>query len=162
FAFASLPVLAGHATWRPDVVFLVAPTLLCAPAAWLFARALRAPAWIHFQDFELDAAAGLDMLRPPGLGVASRDEAWLLRKFHRVSTISPAMIRTLASKGVPAKRLELFPNWTQLEALYPDPAAGSEVRSKWRVSDSERVALYSGNMGEKQGLETVIDAARQL
>jgi colanic acid biosynthesis glycosyl transferase WcaI len=56
FAATSLPVLALQALWRPDAVVLIAPTLICAPACLALARVARASAWLHIQDYEVDAA----------------------------------------------------------------------------------------------------------
>jgi colanic acid biosynthesis glycosyl transferase WcaI len=38
----------------------------------------------------------------------------------------------------------------------------SRYRAELGISDEVCVALYSGNMGEKQGLEIVLEVARQL
>ena len=48
--------------WQPQVVFVVAPALFCAPAPWLAARPSGAKAWLHVQDFEVGAACELGML----------------------------------------------------------------------------------------------------
>src|SRR5262245_33125948 len=62
-AFSSAPVALLHAFWKPDVVFVVAPPLFCAPAALLVARISRARSWLHVQDFEVDAAFETGLLR---------------------------------------------------------------------------------------------------
>jgi colanic acid biosynthesis glycosyl transferase WcaI len=43
------------------------------------------------------------------------------------------------------------------------PSAGrSPLRREWGIAEEDIVILYSGNMGEKQGLEIIIDAAHLL
>ena len=65
FALSSFPVVLGHTLWRPDVVIVIEPPLMCSPIAWFTARLSGANAWLHIQDFEVDAAFDLGIL-PPG------------------------------------------------------------------------------------------------
>ena len=54
-----------------DVILVVEPALFCAPAAWLAARLCGARAWLHVQDYEVDAAFELGLLRAPGCAAPS-------------------------------------------------------------------------------------------
>ena len=63
FALFSFPALLAQWSWRPDVVWVVAPALTCAPGACLFARMRGTKAWLHIQDFEVDAAFDLGILK---------------------------------------------------------------------------------------------------
>ena len=56
FALSSFPVLMAQWRWKPDVVWVVEPPLFCAPAAVALARLSGAKAWLHVQDYEVDAA----------------------------------------------------------------------------------------------------------
>lgn len=163
FALAALPVaLWTGMRWRPDTVFVVEPPLFCAPGALLAARLARGRAWLHVQDFEVDAAFDLGILRSPRLRRwVLATERWLMRRFDRVSTISDRMLERLEEKGVPAGRRALFPNWVELDRVYPQ-SSPSPLRREWELKDSDLVILYSGNMGEKQGLEVLIEAAGRL
>lgn len=162
FATSSLPVVLGQVWWRPLVVMVIAPTLASAPGALLAARSTGATAWLHVQDFEVDAAYELGLLKLPLLrGIANWIERWLLHRFERVSTISQAMAERLVQKGVLRKHVELLPNWVDTAFIHPlnEP---STFRSGLGIRDGRLVALYSGVLGTKQGLERVVDAARIL
>jgi len=149
-------VLRGAACW------VVAPSLFCAPAAWLASRLSGARSWLHVQDFEVNAAFAVGLLRQPVLkSLALWMERRLLRLFHRVSTISRMMIVRLCEKGVAEERCVMFPNWVDLEAIRPLHER-NPFRGELGISDEVAVALYAGNMGEKQGLESLLDSARQL
>ncbi len=63
-----------------------------------------------------------------------------------------------AELGVEEGRVEVIRNWTHVSA--PEPIDRAKVRSEFGWSDDEVIALHAGNMGAKQGLENVIDAAR--
>jgi len=163
FAVTTLPVVlwAGW-RWRPDEIFVVEPPLFCAPAALLAARLAGGRAWLHVQDFEVDAAFELGILRSARLRRwVLGAERWLMHRFDRVSTISDRMMDRLGAKGVRPERRMLFPNWVELDRIVPGTGA-SPLRREWGLSDSDMVVLYSGNMGEKQGLEILVEAARDL
>jgi colanic acid biosynthesis glycosyl transferase WcaI len=162
FALTSIPLLLRQLAWKPDLVWMAAPTLLCAPGAWLIARASGAPAWLHVQDLEVDAAFELGLLRG-GLGrkLAIGLESWLLKRFDRVSSITQKLVDRLRGKGVPHERLVLFPNWVDTDEIRP-LSTPSSYRRELSIPDDQVVALYSGSMGAKQGLELMADAARIL
>lgn len=163
FALSTFPVILWQAwRWRPDVVFTVEPPLFCAPAALLGAWLSKAQAWLHVQDFEVDAAFDLGILRSQRLrGWVLAAERVLLSRFHRVSTISDRMLDRLTHKQVVESRRLLFPNWVELDRIRPLDVP-SPLRAEWGVKATEIVILYSGNLGEKQGLEILVEAARKL
>lgn len=163
FALSSFPIMLRQTFWKPDVVWVVEPALFCAPGAWLTARLSGAKAWLHVQDFEVDAAFDLGIVKAGWLKrLVLGVEGWLLRRFDRVSTISTGMLAKLIAKGMPAEKSVLFPNWVDVDRIKPDPQAGAALRAELGLPIYAKVALYAGNMGEKQGLEYVIEAARLL
>jgi colanic acid biosynthesis glycosyl transferase WcaI len=162
FAVSSLPLLMKSYSWRPHVVWTVAPALACAPGAALFARMSGALSWLHVQDFEVDAAFEMGMLR----GHRMRAGAWsteraLMGCFDRVSTISQRMVARLADKGVAAEKTVFFPNWVDVDAIQPQFAPNS-YRRQLGIPEDAFVALYSGTMGAKQGLELLAESAHLL
>jgi colanic acid biosynthesis glycosyl transferase WcaI len=162
FAVSSLPVMLLQSRWHPDVVLLVEPTLFCAPQALLTARWSGAKAWLHIQDFEVDAAFELGGLASSrGRDIALTLERWLMGKFDRVSAISGQMVGRLNLKGVDSSRCIYFPNWVDTTVIYPLPHP-SHLRRELGIPENTIVALYSGSMGKKQGLDLLVDAARKL
>jgi len=163
YAMSSVPGALVAARGRTfDVVGAIAPTLAGAPLALALARAHGAKTWLHVQDLEIEAALKLEIVTNRRLvAAAQRAERGLLRRFDLVSTISPNMERALESKGVAASRLRLCPNWIDTTQVFP-LADTSELRREFGLDESRPVVLYAGSMGAKQGLEAVVDAARQL
>lgn len=163
FALSSLPVMLRHVFWRPDVIWVVEPALMCALPALLSACLADSKAWLHVQDFEVDAAFDLGIVKAGWLRrLVLSLESWLMRRFNRVSTISPSMLEKLFEKGVPVEKSVLFPNWVDVDTIFPDCATGEAARVELGLSSNMKVVLYSGNMGEKQGLEFVVDTSRIL
>jgi colanic acid biosynthesis glycosyl transferase WcaI len=162
FGLSSWPAMLRQVAWRPDVVVLVEPTLFCSPQALFVACCSRATAWLHVQDFEVDAAFKLgDLSASRGRGWAFALERWLLHRFDRVSAISGRMVDRLMLKGVDSSRCVLFPNWVDTNVIHP-LAGPSPFRRELGIAEGTVVALYSGSMGKKQGLDLLVDAARQL
>lgn len=159
FALTSWLVLVRLLRWRPDVLVMVEPTLFCAPGALLYAKLTGAKAVLHVQDYEVDAMFGLGLMARGRLArwVANL-EAWVMRRFDRVSTISHSMMQHAQRKGVSAENILFFPNWVDTDFIRPD-VDRQRFRTRWNIADSTRVVLYSGNMGRKQGLEMVLAAA---
>lgn len=161
FALTCLPAMLRQVFWRPDVVFVLEPPLFCAPGAWITARLSGAKAWLHVQDFEVDAAFDLGLL-PSGKirKIVLFIESFIMRRFDRVSTIAPKMAERLELKGVSPDNVVMFPNWVNTKAICP--LLTNPMRQELGIPDDVVVCLYSGSMGEKQGLEILIEAARLL
>jgi colanic acid biosynthesis glycosyl transferase WcaI len=161
FARAARAPLTAAAKGSPDLVLAIAPTLFAVPAARAAARLAGAPLWVHLQDFEADAMFATGLLGRSRLAerAAFALERRLLLPADRVSSISPQMCARLREKGVPSERVLELRNWS---TLAPDAAGdGSTYRREWRLGE-RHVALYSGNIARKQGIEIVIAAAQRL
>jgi colanic acid biosynthesis glycosyl transferase WcaI len=163
FALSSLPpTLWQAAIWRPDVVWAVEPTSFVTPTALLAARIGGAVACLHVQDLELEGAGALNMLAASAVyRWAESAYGWLLRRFDLVSTISERMRRRLAAHGVAPERLCRFPNWVDTGSIVPLESA-SWLRRQLGFADDQVIVLYAGNMGEKQGLESLAPVAERL
>src|SRR5262249_15786699 len=112
--------------------------------------------------FEVDVAFGLKYFSSARLmRTIQRLERWVLRRFNRVSAISDRMVDRLAEKGLPATQRVLFPNWVDISEIFPltDHTA---FRRELGIAPDAVVALYSGNMGMKQGLNVLGDVCRVL
>jgi colanic acid biosynthesis glycosyl transferase WcaI len=163
FALSSLPVAVWQAlVWRPDVVMVIEPPIMCAPAALLAAKLAGAKAWLHVQDFEIDAAFDLGLLQG---GFWQNTALWLervlMKGFDRVSTISQAMVTALADKKVRASKRMFFPNWVDTQVIAPVDGP-SRLRGDWGIGNEAVLVLYAGNLGKKQGIEVLIAAAGLL
>lgn len=157
-----LPTLASARSFKPDIVMTVAPSLIAAPVASVAARLFGARSWLHIQDFEVEAAMATGLVGQRGFG--ARLALWFERAtiglFDHTSSISPAMCRKLVEKGVPASNVTEFRNWVDVNTVRPLEAP-SPYRKEWGI-DTPHVALYSGNVGNKQGIEIIVAAARLL
>ena len=147
---------------KPDVIFLVQPTLFCAPLTLIFSKLFRVKTILHIQDFEVDAMFGLGMISEGKVArIVRRIESWLMKKFDVVSSISYSMLENAERKGVDKSKLLFFPNWADTSFVTPE-TDGSALRKSWGFTETDKVVLYAGNIGQKQGLEIVIEAAKSF
>ncbi|HTU32418.1 MAG TPA: glycosyltransferase WbuB [Candidatus Acidoferrum sp.] len=161
FGLSSLPVTLWQWSWCPSIVLVVEPTLFCSLQALCVAWLARGTSWLHIQDFEVDAAFQLGDLSGSHLRKwAFAVERKLLRRFDVMSAISSRMVERLISKGADASRCVLFPNWVDNKAIYP-LSRPSPFRRELGLDQNKVVALYSGTMGKKQGLDLLVHSARQ-
>ena len=163
FALTSAPVALWRA-WRlrPDIVFVVEPTSFVAPVALVAARLARAQSWLHVQDLEMGAAERLGLIDGRNrLGrLLARVYGRTLRRFDRVTTLSERMRRKLGEYGRPEAAIGLFPNWVDTEKFKPVDATA--MRAELGLKPDDVCVLYAGNLGEKQGVEQLIDVASLL
>jgi colanic acid biosynthesis glycosyl transferase WcaI len=162
FAVTSIPLLVRNLFWRPDMVWMAAPSLMCAPAALATARLCGAKSWLHVQDFEVDIAFGMGIISGGfSQRVAFGCERWLLRRFSRISTISKGMVYRALAKGVDKDKVLLVPNWADVRSIVP-LRTQSPYRAELNIPANATVALYSGSMGVKQGVDWLAEIAARL
>jgi colanic acid biosynthesis glycosyl transferase WcaI len=161
FALSSFAIVLRHTLWKPDIVICVEPPLFNSFGAIITSKLGGAQSVLHIQDFEVDAAFELGIVKASWLKkFIFGFERFLMKRFDRVSTISEAMLSKLEEKQIPEDKQLFFPNWVDTDFIHP--LTSSSYREELSIKQDKIVALYSGNMGEKQGLEIVIEAARTI
>lgn len=147
---------------RADVYVIVSPPLLLGMAGWFVTRFKRAPVVFYVKDLQPDAAVGLGMLKT---GWFTRALYWLegfaYKHAARVVGISQEMLDAFRRKGVSENKLILFPDGVVLPRPEEIPARG-KFREKHGFAPNDFLAIYSGNLGVKQGLYILLEAAALL
>ena len=162
FAISSIRYWVPAIFRKYDVILSVAPPLQIGLPAIFYNIFHRALLIYHVQDLQLDAAMKLKLINNRiVLRLISMLEKFLLRKSSFVSTISEGMKRKIIEKGVSINKVIDFRNWTDTNYLFPEPS-DADTRKYFNIPEGQKVVLYSGNLGEKQGLEILADAAEQL
>ena len=146
---------------KPDVIVMVSPALFATAMAMLRAKlSRRAPSvnvWV--QDIY---SLGMKETSAGG-SLATKVVTWVEKATLKAATgvvvIHPRFGDYLASKlGIDPKRIEVVRNWTHLEPADHDDIAERRRALGW--SAEETIVLHAGNMGVKQGLFNVVEAAR--
>jgi glycosyltransferase involved in cell wall biosynthesis len=150
----SLPALAC------DVAIGVIPSLSGGVLASWASATRRVPFGVVFQDLIGPSARQSGYQGGSRVaGAASKVELAIARRAKRVGVISQAFAPYLEAGGVDQKRIHTVRNWAQ-----PTKPTESreQVRSRMAWSADEFVCLHAGNMGQKQALDNVLDAAALL
>lgn len=163
FVASSLPVWFSFLFKKKfDVVISVSPPFHLGLLALGYARLRGIPLLTHVQDLQVDAAKELGMIENERLlDLMFRAEGLIMRGSTAISTISRGMKRKVEEKGISPEKVMMIPNWVDTEKIQPLPASRS-LRSELGIGVEKKVVLYAGNMGEKQGLEMVVEVAGQL
>lgn len=163
FAASAYGPAAAAANNKPNLVFTVAPSMMSVPVAARAARLAGSPLWVHVQDFEVEAAFATGLLkeRSSAGAIARKVERRTMQMADIISTISPQMCARLeAMDVVPPEAIYQLRNWSNgafnFAAANPD-----SYRREWGL-EGRKVALYSGNIANKQGMEILIEAAHLL
>jgi colanic acid biosynthesis glycosyl transferase WcaI len=153
-AASALPLLAG---WRPDVVYVYNLVTLGFLTS-LNSTFRGVPYILDIQDLWPDSVFQSGMGRPWMRALIDR----LCRRAYshaaRVVALSPGMVETLASRGVPRARLQCIYNWCDEQGLalgdQPAPAGAPPPGFEGRFN-----VVYAGNLGLVQALDAVVEAA---
>jgi glycosyltransferase involved in cell wall biosynthesis len=136
---------------RPDVIYATSPPLtIAAPALAAVAR-WRAPLVFEVRDLWPEAPIQMGALSNPRLQRQARSlERQAYRRARRVIALSPGIRDGVIGAGVPAGKVVLVPNASDLDLFRPSPPP-----ERFLVS-------YFGTMGEANDLTIAIEAARLL
>jgi len=153
--FATLRALGRK---RPDVLLVVSPPLGLAVSAILLSRLWRIPYVFDVEDLQPDAAADLGMLPGWAVRILYKVEAAAYRHAKLVTTLTPSMRKRIVDKGVAREKVELLEPRMDDSLVDLQPDEGSAFRERYNLG-AKFLVTHSGNMGVKQGLDVVLDAA---
>ena len=160
--------LFAHALARrsppSDAVIGVIPSLSAGAIARTYARRQHCNYGIVVQDLSGQAARQSGITSTGLVGtVTSGLERWVLSAATRVAVVADAFRSHVEAAGVPASHVTLLRNWFEQDGQPREssPTELSELRRSLNWPDDEHIVLHAGNMGLKQGLEYVVDAARE-
>jgi colanic acid biosynthesis glycosyl transferase WcaI len=143
-----------------DLIITVAPPFHLAYLGLMVKNYSGGKLLYHIQDLQIEAAQDLGMLSSNKLlNKLYEIELDILSKADYISSISEGMIEKVKAKA--KKDVLFFPNWADTSYFFPLDDAQS-IKAKWGYQPDDLIILYSGAIGEKQGLENVIYAANLL
>ncbi len=156
-SFLSALVRRGaHPGWNPDVVLTALPMLSQCLAQRFLYWGKRIPRVIVVQDFVVEAALELGILRLPGLErLLHGVQRWSLRSAQTLLTISPIMLDKLRGVVGPDRRACYVPNWIHRSLQQEIDRQTSSVTVR-----QARTLFYAGNLGVKQGLPAFLKQFR--
>jgi glycosyltransferase involved in cell wall biosynthesis len=162
--FARLAGRVGRELPRPDVVFATHTPLtagLAGLAGLELGRHFDVPFVFEVRDLWPEALVNVGALKNPA-GI------WWLRRMAKkiyagathIVALSPGMKDGIVRAGVPAGKVTVIPNASDLDLFRPD-LDGSAQRKRLGLGD-RFAAIYFGAMGMANGLDYAIKAAKTL
>lgn len=146
-------------TEKYDLVFATT-TPLTAGIPGIFARWLRRKPFVfEVRDLWPELPREMGVITNPLVLWAMGVLEWAsYRSADRLIGLSPGIVEGIRKRGVTAERVALIPNGCDLDIF-------SEQGEPWRpegVRDSDLLAVFAGTHGLANGLDAVLDAAKEL
>ena len=162
-SFTLLSAFAGQLMPRPDVIVTPSPSppLTNGASAYLLGRLRGVPFISNIQDIYPDVAIRMGVMKNPAVIAAYKKlEKFVYAHSAAITVISEGFRQNLMAKGVPSDKIEVIPNFIDAAFVAPHPRRNEFSRAQaW---DDKFVALFAGNVGMSQGLDTVLEAAALL
>ncbi|MQY59460.1 MAG: WcaI family glycosyltransferase [Clostridia bacterium] len=161
-SFSLSAFVSGLLVWEVDVIVCISPPLQLGLMAYILGKIKGVPFFFHIQDLLPDAAVNVGMLKDRRLvGLAYRLEEFVYQKAAAIGVISSGFAKNLYSKGVPKSKVYYLPDWIDIDFIKPLDR-NNIFRKQNNLHESDFLVMYAGNIGKKQALETVLDAASIL
>lgn len=97
---------------------------------------------------------------PAAIRVLRSVEGFMYRRAAHLTVITPAFARYLATRGVPAEKVTVVPNFVDTEVIHPLPRD-----NPWSARmglTGTFVAAHAGNLGYAYDFDSLLDAAHAL
>ncbi|MEM4360288.1 MAG: glycosyltransferase family 4 protein [Candidatus Bilamarchaeaceae archaeon] len=146
---------------KPDLIYAYHPPLTIGLPAYILSKRWKIPFVYNIQDMWPETLQATNMLNNKViLNLINKCSLWVYKKASAIFVISPGFYYNLIEKGVNKEKIYIIPNWVDHEFFRPlnydsELAKQLDIHGKFNI-------LYAGNIGEAQGLESVIEAAELL
>ncbi|MGN6291481.1 MAG: WcaI family glycosyltransferase [Chitinophagaceae bacterium] len=144
---------------KRELVMVVSPPFVPGFLGVLYKRIRGAQLVIHIQDLQIEAARDLEMVRSNKMiRLLFAMEGFILKRADYISSISNGMVRKIEEKT--KRDILFFPNWSDTLRFYPLRVKG--LKHQFGFAETDKIILYSGAIGEKQGLDIILKVAQIL
>lgn len=154
-------LLGSFRAKRPDVILVYTTPITMGFLGVILKWIFRCKLVINVQDFQIEAAEALGLSKKNlAINILEKMELFSYKHSNLVGSVSNGMCNLLnTKKKVPIEKSFYWPNW-----IIPKQTEGSIVckgnfRNRYGIKESDIIVGYSGNVGHKQGLETLVDLA---
>jgi glycosyltransferase involved in cell wall biosynthesis len=143
---------------KPDVIYAYHPPLTTALSAVFISKVRRSPYIVDIQDLWPDTLAATGMLKNPRLlGIVHWFCKLVYRNASKVVVLSPGFKKMLVQRGVEEAKIRVIMNWCDEDALTKPLSCEHKLPSNQRLN-----VVFAGNLGNAQGLPSIIAAAKIL
>ena len=163
-SYMIMAIVAGLflARGRYDVIYATSPPLFVGVAAWVLSYLRRTPLVFEVRDLWPESAVALGELH------SQRTIAWAewlekrcYRRAEKIVVVTQGIYHRLRQRGYSPEQLVFIPNGANVELFQYQAEAGQDLRDRLGLQN-KFVVIYAGIHGIAQGLEFVIEGAKQL
>jgi len=162
-SFTILSTIKGLTIRKPDVIVTPSPSppLTNGASAYMLGKLRGIPFITNIQDIYPDVAIRMGVMKGRAIiGAYKRLERFVYAHSRAITVISEGFQQNLIAKGVPPDKISVIPNFIDDNFVVPHPRDNAfSMENGW---NDKFVALFAGNVGMSQGLDTVLDAANLL
>lgn len=124
----------------------------------------KVPFVYNLQDIFPDSLVNAKMTKKGSLiwKIGRKIEDYTYRSADKIIVISEGFKRNIMEKGVPEEKIIVISNWVDLKTIAPVKRDKNTLFDEFEIDRSKFIVLYAGNLGEAQGADVIIDAAKEL
>jgi colanic acid biosynthesis glycosyl transferase WcaI len=160
FITAFLQLLLLLPKKRFDIVITVAPPFHVGLLGVFYKKYRKAKHLHHMQDLQIEAARDLKMFKSKKMiNALLHIEKYIFNHSDVISSISENMIQKIREKS--QKEVLFFPNWTDTSFFHPLNNK-DQLKIDFGFKPTNKIIMYSGAIGEKQGLESIVFVAQKF
>jgi glycosyltransferase involved in cell wall biosynthesis len=158
FTFSS--IMGGLLSHRPDVIYVVSPPYFLGISGWILSKFRRARLVLDVQDLWPAAPIALGYIKNRfAIKFLLGMETFIYTRSRLIFALSDVMKDRIYKRGVPLDKIKTIYNWvdlTKYKSVHAD-----DLKIQLGIQD-RFVILFAGNLGQAQGLESVIQTANLL
>lgn len=156
-SFGINAILSGKV--KNSTVILVSPGMLSSAVTllWLKITSPKTRVLVWVQDLYEQGLKETEQLSGLTAKAIAYIENWLFREADQLVMAHPFFLAAKKLSKADSIKVTAIPNWSQFS--FEPSEKVLETRTRYELGDS-MVVLHIGNMGVKQGLENVVEAAR--
>jgi glycosyltransferase involved in cell wall biosynthesis len=127
-------------------------------------KKLKVPLIYVLQDIFPDSLLNTGIIKKKLLiwKIGRKIESYTYKNADKIIVISQDFKENIVKKGVPDNKIEIIPNWIDLESIRYIPRENNYIFDKFNIDRNRFIISYCGNIGLTQNIELVLRSAVEL
>lgn len=124
----------------------------------------KVPFIYNLQDIFPDSLVSTGLTKKGSLlwKIGRKIENYIYQNADKIIVISEGFKRNIMAKGVPEEKIEVIPNWIDLDSVCPVSREENRLISEFSIDPNKFIVIYAGNFGASQGADIILKAAEKL
>lgn len=154
----SASILGLFITKKADIIYVYHPPSTTFIPAFILKVIYKCKLVYDIQDLWPDSVSATGMVNAsPIVKILKWFQRYIYKKANAITVISNGFKEKLIERKVPKEKIHVIPNWS-----IPINIKATNNNLFSSINDNKFIVLFAGNIGQAQGLNTIIDAAKLL